>query len=478
MRAGLQLGGAGGLAGEELQPGLHGQVFALPEAAQRGQVVGAGHGQGLGGPGGGRRKALGSRVALEEQRAVGQQRTRLHGAAHGGRHVAEVFADDHAAVAHALQRQDAQQGVERVGGIGSRPATHVVRRQPEQAHQAHHMVQPQGAGVPHVGAQGVDERREAQGPQTQRIERRQAPVLAQRVERVGRRAHIHAQRIGAALAPGVGAAFVHAHGQVAVEPQAHAQRLGMGLGGLQLRLGQPLQPAVVLQLHGMVLGELLHGGGCGVAPGLGPRRPAPHGGVCGHEVGLQRLEQCMQAQAFTPALHKAVELRCAGRALGQVLLREVLPQQGQRRVFGGGHTSVVHHLGAAQRGQAALEGGTLHTLAHGRGLGVFGHVFDGDVERVQRLAAAGAVGAGHLGALGKQGVQRVQAHEVGSQAGHHLDQRTQVAEVTHAPVARRAQGVELHAGAPPAPTAIRQRVGHPAARGGDHHGAVVGGLGG
>ena len=326
LRAGLQFGGAGGLAGEELQPGLHGQVFALPEAAQRGQVMRAGHGQGLGGPGGGRGKALGGRIALEEQRAVGQQRARLHGAAHGGRDVAQVFADDHTAVAHALQRQDAQQGVERVGGIGALPSTHIVWWQPEQAHQAHHMVEPQGAGVPHVGTQGVNERGEAQGPQAQRVERRQAPVLAQRVEWVGRRAHVHAQRIGAALAPGVGTAFVHTHGQVAVEAQAHAQCLGMGLCGLQLRLGQPLQPAVVLQLLGMGLGELLHGGCFRVAPGLGPGGPAPHRRVCGHEMGLQCLEQGMQAQAFALALHKAVELRSTGGAVRQMFVRKVLPQ--------------------------------------------------------------------------------------------------------------------------------------------------------
>ena len=164
-----------------------------------------------------------------------------------------------------------------------------------------------------------------------------------------------------------------------------------------------------------------------------------------------------------------------------MFVRKVLPQQRQRLVFGGGHTGVVHHLGAAQRSQAALEGDALHQGAHGVAFGVFGHILDGDVERVQRFAAAGAVGAGHFGALGEQGVQRVQAHEVGAQAGHHLDQRTQVAQVTHAPVARRAQGVELHAGPPPALAFFpffRQRVGHPAARGRHHHGAVVGGLGG
>ncbi len=55
-------------------------------------------------------------------------------------------------------------------------------------------------------------------------------------------------------------------------------------------------------------------------------------------------------------------------------------------------------------------------------------------------------------------MQRVDAHDRGAEAGGELDQRAQVAEVADAPVARRAQAVELHHEAPH-PAAFREDLG-------------------
>ena len=69
--------------------------------------MGADHRQRLGLPvGRGAEAAVGR--TLEKQRAVGQQRAGLHGLAHGGGDVAEVFTHHQALVARALQREDAE----------------------------------------------------------------------------------------------------------------------------------------------------------------------------------------------------------------------------------------------------------------------------------------------------------------------------------------------------------------------------------
>src|SRR5687768_14192234 len=68
------------------------------------------------------------------------------------------------------------------------------------------------------------------------------------------------------------------------------------------------------------------------------------------------------------------------------------------------------------------------------------------------MAAGGAVRAR------PGGVQRIHADHGGAHAGGELDQRAQVAEVAHAPVARRAHAVELHREAPHA-AALREQLG-------------------
>ena len=90
---------------------------------------------------------------------------------------AQVLADDEAAVALAFECDDAEQVGERIAHVGAvdgrRPRGH-----PEQAHQPHHVIDAQRAGVAHVRAQRRDEGRVACRLQTLRQHRRQAPVLS------------------------------------------------------------------------------------------------------------------------------------------------------------------------------------------------------------------------------------------------------------------------------------------------------------
>ena len=55
--------------------------------------------------------------------------------------------------------------------------------------------------MPHIGAQRRDQRREAAPPQRQRVERRQAPILAGAAQRVGRRADRRPRRRPAPCRP-------------------------------------------------------------------------------------------------------------------------------------------------------------------------------------------------------------------------------------------------------------------------------------
>ena len=125
------------------------------------------------------------------------------------------------------------------------------------------MIDPHAAGVAHVGAQGGDERREAAGDQRLRREGGEAPVLALRIEHVGRRADAEAGqelvRIGADLR----AAAVEADGEIADQADPHAGVLGRLLRRGERAVGQPLQEGVVARiaavagLEGDMAGEAL-----------------------------------------------------------------------------------------------------------------------------------------------------------------------------------------------------------------------------
>ena len=165
----------------------------------------------------------------------------------------------------ALQGQDVEHllvAVTDVGAVGGAGA----ERDPEQAEEAHDVVDPDAAGRPQAGPDGADPGVVAVHPQAPGVERGEAPVLPLAVEVVGRGADPHAQRHRVLPQPGVGAAGVDADGQV-----LHQVEPGAGRG--QLRLGQPLQPAVVADPVGVVGGETGHGRRVGPAVLLRPVGP-------------------------------------------------------------------------------------------------------------------------------------------------------------------------------------------------------------
>ena len=119
-----------------------------------------------------------------------------------------------------------------------RPAPPRARGNPEEAKQAHHVIDSQSGGVAQRGAKGLDERLVARPAQLPGHEGWQLPVLALRIEGI-RRGPNRALRGEQVLPePGVRAARIEADRQVRHDGQ------DFGRAG-QLPIQEPLQPLVI-----------------------------------------------------------------------------------------------------------------------------------------------------------------------------------------------------------------------------------------
>ena len=72
-----------------------------------------------------------------------------------------------------------------------------------------------------------------------------------------------------------------------------------------------------------------------------------------------------------------------------------------------------------------------------------GMLLDVDIERVEKQPAVRRIGAAIAGPIVEQGMQRIEADAVGAEMVRELDQAGEIGEIAHAPVARRADAVEL-----------------------------------
>src|SRR5690606_15699601 len=135
-----------GLARIEAVRGLQLDVTAFPPALERREIVTPDRGE--------RERRVGLRrdqtavlVLLERQYSIRKDASLAHPLAKPFGHRAEVLADDEAAVADALERDDPDELVERIPDVGA------VRRRlaacdPVLPHQAHRVVDPKASGVP------------------------------------------------------------------------------------------------------------------------------------------------------------------------------------------------------------------------------------------------------------------------------------------------------------------------------------------
>ena len=194
------------------------------------EIMGAERHQGIL-PVGLRRQEAPVRGALEQHHLVGPDAPVRQRLAKILRHGSEILADHDAALLHALLRGDRQQRLERKADIDALPGPHPVRDQ-EQALEPQHMIEPDGAGVAHRGAQHLPERLELPRLQGNRIERRQAPILPGGVVEVGRRSDREPGHDGILIAPGIEAVRLHPDRDVEIKPDRQGQILrALAAGG-------------------------------------------------------------------------------------------------------------------------------------------------------------------------------------------------------------------------------------------------------
>ena len=229
------------------------EVVRVPVAAPGRQVVRRDAHQRLARIGA-RRAVLAGRILLEEQRPVGKQPGLVERRAHLGRHRAQVLADHQAARAAALGGEDREQLAERIVDVAAALGLRALR-DPPQARQRHDVVHAQRPAHRHVGAQEIDERLVGLGAQRARRIGRQAPVLAARIELVGRRAAGGTDRERILVRPQLRAAAIGAEREVHVEPERHAEVARPALRVLELPARGPLQPGVERHTSGIFPGE-------------------------------------------------------------------------------------------------------------------------------------------------------------------------------------------------------------------------------
>ncbi len=421
------------------------QIAAGPPPGQSGKVVGARCHQRL--PRVRlRRQETPLLVLLEVEHPIGEDSQPMEDRGELLSHRAQVLPHDHAAVALAFQSDDAEEILHRVMHVSARFRLGAARY-PEQPHQAHDVVEANGAGVAHVAPQGLDEQRVPRFVQGLGDHGRQAPVLAQGIVQVPGGAHGGVQRVQMLVRPGLRALEVDAHRHVQVE--AHRQILGIRLVGRvgELLRRQPLQPAVEIHPVRVVCGEPDHGGGRRILVDSGPASPPPDSRILSAEMLLQRLEQSVAQQRIPLRLAeppKGLRPRGAGTCpeLGEGKLQDFPLELGDRRV--------VHQRPLLQGANPPAGVLVFETRPGRTAVRHLGDPLDIEKQRVQKQAAGRRVGAGVLRPIRKHGVQRTDTEQSPALPRAQAGQRRQCRVVTDAPVTGTSHPVELYPEPPPA----------------------------
>ena len=198
-----------------LQPHL----VAGEVARGRRQVVGGDRGEAPLAPLlGGQRAAVGA--ALEPEDRGAEDAAGAQEVAGLRRDHAEVLPDDDGAGPVRLEGEHADQRLVVVADVGALVGR-AAGGDPPEPEQADDVVDPDPAGVPEHGADQVAERLVAELGEPVRPPRRLAPVLAELVVGVRRRADLDALRVDVLQPPRVGAAGVHADREVVHDAEPH-----------------------------------------------------------------------------------------------------------------------------------------------------------------------------------------------------------------------------------------------------------------
>ncbi len=420
------------------------QIARAPESAQRRQIVRRGAGHRLTLPLLRRAIAIGALLLKVEHlpridAAAAQLADDLF------RHRAEILADHHTAVTVAFQRQDRQQVVHWIVDVGA-----VVRRlaigYPPQAQHRHDMIDAQRAAARHIGAQHINKGLISARRHHMRVHRRQAPVLAQRSQNIGRRAYRCLQTVEIGIAPGFRAPFRHADGEIAIKPHRHAVPLANLPALVKLPVRQPLQPEPETHLVLIFTAELLHRFALRVAIFFRPRWPAPALSIFFQHGGVQRVIRRLAVEAF--AARGYVRLEMTARGVLLIAGTELRPGQPQAVDFKLVHRAIVDPLGLARRLDAPLRLFIPPPALRLFALLEIRHALHVDIDHVHPAARRRAVRTGALRAGGIERMNRVKADKIAAAFGDLCQHLAQIAEIADAPVTRGSQRIELHAGAP------------------------------
>ena len=371
-------------------------------------------------------------------------------------HRAQIFAHDQAAVALALQGENAEQVFERIAHVGAFRDGQAAR-DPEQAEQAHHVVLAQRSGIAHVGAQQLDEGRIGCLGQLMGNPGRQAPVLSEPVDLVRWRAGIGGQCVKFALHPGCGAAFRHPDRQVEHHADAETQFPRTRAGCTQLTGNLPLQVLEVFDPFQVGAAECRDLGCMRVAVNFRPCGPAPHCAVLSMKILLQRLEQRLLTQALAALGLKDAESLPAVGVLAQVTGTEMLVQAFKNLRLHLRDTAVIHLLGGAEGPQSSLELRSEHYRTRLFALGKIGNGFNVQIQCIEIGAAGRTVWARVFRRMRKQRMQRVKQYRAGPGCSTEFNQMAQVAEISDAIIVLGADAVELDSEPPCALFSMNQR---------------------
>ena len=143
---------------------------------------------------------------------------------------------------------------------------------------------------------------EAARHQRPRREAGEAPILAARIEDVGRRADGKTEQQVGLPGPGMAAGAIHADRQIADQADAHAGRPRRRLSRREGACGEPLQEQVVAHRRGLALEIGRDRRVARVTPTVLPVAPVARVPV------MQRFEQGVLAQGRAALVHEAPEV--------------------------------------------------------------------------------------------------------------------------------------------------------------------------
>ena len=244
------------------------------------------------------------------------------------------------------------------------------------------MIEPDGAGVAHRGAQHLPERLELPRLQGNRIEGRQTPILPGGVVEVGRRSYREPGHDGILIAPGIEAVRLHPDRDVEIKPDRQSQVLRALPAGGELLIGHPLHELEIADGLAIAVAQLRQRRLGRISPLRRPLRPGRA------EPPAQEFEAGKPRQdgpAFAPESFRTPRAR-------RIRAAKIFVSQRQRPRLGARYARVIDQLALRKLCHLVLEPG-------GRKPRKFRDRIDIDIERIEKQPAVGRVRARGLGAI-------------------------------------------------------------------------------